>query len=50
MGGPPQQTQNKACTGLLDVGDRRVDLEGLADRLAALVAQFIVVETAEGPP
>ena len=35
---------------LPDVGDRRIDLEGLADRLAALGAQFIAVETAEGPP
>ena len=39
-----------AKTALLDVGDRRIDLQCLADRLAALGAQSIVVETAEGPP
>ena len=43
-------SRNKAYTGLLDVGDRCVDLEGLADRLAALRAQFVVPESAEGPP
>ena len=39
-----------AKTALLDIGDRRVDLQGLADRLAALGAQSIAEETAEGPP
>ena len=38
-----------AKTALLDVGDRRIDLEGLADRLATLGAQIVLVETAEGP-
>ena len=39
-----------AKTGLLDIGDRRIDLQCLADRLAALRTQIVVVETAEGPP
>ena len=39
-----------AKTALPDVGDRRIDLEGLADSLAALGAQFVAPETAEGPP
>ena len=36
-----------AKTALRDVGDRRIDLEGLADRLAALGAQLVVTEAAK---
>ena len=39
-----------AKTGLLDVGDRRIDLEGLADSLAALGAQAVFVEAANKTP
>ena len=39
-----------AKTVLPDVDDRLVDFQCLADRLAALGAQFVVPETAEGPP
>ena len=39
-----------AKTGLLDIGDRRIDLQCLADRLAALRTQIVAEETAEGPP
>ena len=39
-----------AKTVLLDVGDRRIDFQCLADRLAALCAQFIVVEAAKRGP
>ena len=37
-------------TGLLDVGDRRVDLECLGECLAALSAQLVVLETAKRDP
>ena len=33
-----------AKTALLEVGDRRIDFQGLADRLAALRTQVVVVE------
>ena len=36
--------------GLLDVGDRGVDLERLGDRFAALGAQLVAVETAKMGP
>ena len=36
--------------GLLDVGDRGVDLEGLGDCLAALGAQLVEVEAGKGDP
>ena len=39
-----------AKTALPDVGDRRIDLQCLADSLAALGAQFIAVETAKMRP
>ena len=39
-----------AYAGLLDGGDRRVDLEGPGDRLAALGAQVVAVETAKMDP
>ena len=39
-----------AKTALPDVGDRRIDLEGLADSLAALGAQFVPPEAAKMRP
>ena len=39
-----------AKTALLDVGDRRIDLEGLADSLAALGAQLVPLEAAKMRP
>ena len=39
-----------AKTALLDVGDRRIDFQGLADRLAALGAQPVAVEAAKSDP
>ena len=39
-----------AKTVLPDVGDRPIDFQCLADRLAALGAQIVGAETAEGPP
>ena len=36
--------------GLLDVGDRGVDLEGLSDRLAALGGQIVGREAAKRDP
>ena len=39
-----------AYAGLLDGGDRRVDLEGLGDGLAALGAQVVVEQTAKMDP
>ena len=39
-----------AKTALLDVGDRRVDFQCLADRLAALSAQFVEAEAAKRGP
>ena len=39
-----------AKTGLLDVGDRRIDLQCLADRLAALRTQIVFVEAAKKTP
>ena len=35
---------------LLDVGDRPIDFQCLADRLAALCTQFVVLETAKKGP
>ena len=42
--------QKQGAYGLPDVGDRGVDLEGLADRLAALSTQIVVVEAAKREP
>ena len=39
-----------AIVALLDVGDRGVDFQCLADRLAALRAQFGVPEAAKSGP
>ena len=39
-----------AKTALLDVGDRRIDFQGLADRLAALGAQVVGPEAAKRGP
>ena len=39
-----------AKTALLDVGDRRIDFQGLADRLAALSTQFVVHEAGKMRP
>ena len=39
-----------AKTALPDVGDRRIDLEGLADSLAALRTQIVVHEAAKMRP
>ena len=41
---------NDAKTALLDVGDRRVDFQGLADRLAARRTQIVLVEAAKRVP
>ena len=39
-----------AKTVLLDVGDRLIDFQCLADRLAALSTQFVVLEAAKRRP
>ena len=39
-----------ATAALLDVGDRRIDFQCLADRLAALGAQLIDGEAAKSDP
>ena len=39
-----------AKTALLDVGDRRIDLEGLADSLAGLCIQVVDTEAAKMRP
>ena len=39
-----------AKTALHDVGDRRIDFQGPADRLAALRTQIVVVEAAKRGP
>ena len=39
-----------ATAALLDVGDRRIDFQCLADRLAALGAQLIGGEAAKSDP
>ena len=39
-----------AKTALLDVGDRRIDLQCLADSLAALGAQIVLLEAAKMRP
>ena len=39
-----------AKTALLDVGDRRIDFQCLADRLAALSTQIVVPEAAKRGP
>ena len=39
-----------AKTVLLDVGDRRIDFQCLADRLAALSTQVVVPEAAKRGP
>ena len=39
-----------AKRALPDVGDRRIDFQCLADRLAALSAQVVVVEAAKRGP
>ena len=50
MSNSPLTPMMDAKTGLLDVGDRRIDLEGLADRLAALGAQLVPLEAAKMRP
>ena len=39
-----------AKTALLDVGDRRIDFQCLADRLAALSTQLVALEAAKRGP
>ena len=39
-----------AIAALLDVGDRRIDFQCLADRLAALSTQVVVPEAAKRGP
>ena len=39
-----------AKTGLLDVGDRRVDLEGLGNCLAGLRTHIVALEAANKTP
>ena len=39
-----------AMAALLDVSDRRIDFQCLADRLAALGAQFVEPEAAKRGP
>ena len=39
-----------AKTVLLDVGDRRIDFQCLADRLAALCIQVVVLKAEKRPP
>ena len=39
-----------AKTALPDVGDRRIDLQCLADRLTALRTQIVAVEAAKSGP
>jgi len=39
-----------AKTALPDVGDRRIDLECLADRLAGLTVQVVFLEAAKSDP
>ena len=39
-----------AKTALLDVGDRRVDFQCLADRLAALTVQIVQLKAAKRGP
>ena len=47
---PYKETRNQAYTGLLYVGDRPVDLKGLADRFACLGAQLVVPEAEKRRP
>ena len=42
--------QKQGVAGLLDVGDRGVDLEGRGDGLATLGAQVIVLEAVKSKP
>ena len=39
-----------AKTALPDVGDRRIDLEGLADSLAGLTVQSVAIEAEKMRP
>ena len=47
---PPHNEIETRRMGLLDGGDRGVDLECLGDGLAALGAQVVAVETAKMDP
>ena len=44
---PHNETRNQAYTGLLYVGDRPVDLEGLTDRFAGLGTHVVVPEAGD---
>ena len=46
----PIPPHKDAKTALLDVGDRRIDFQGLADRLAALSTQSVVREAGKMRP
>ena len=47
---PHNETRNQAYTGLLYVGDRPVDLEGLADRFAGLGTHVVPLEAGKIRP
>jgi len=47
---PLSPPHKDAKTVLLDVGDRRIDFQCLADRLAALCTQVVVPEAAKRGP
>ena len=47
---PHNETRNQAYTDLLDVGDRPVDLEGLADRFAGLGTHVVLLEAGKMRP
>ena len=47
---PPIMRQKQGVAGLLDVGDRSVDLECLGDGLAALGDQTVALKAAKRDP